>query len=515
MPSVAWPASTTPARTFNGWYSEATGGTQYTSTGAVNQNLTLYAHWSGSTSYTVTFMTNGGVWLDAEGAEAGDDEKTITVARGTSIGSQMPIVAWPASSEPEKHFAGWWTEQETGGIQYTNASPMVNSVLTLFARWSDTKPFVYGDWEVVGETLSATYPRPDVTKGSGDYQGNTPAAPDNLSADGWITVERNVALSYLFPTSPANASNYDTMTVEFEVGELTGSGTVAEIAVKLYKGYTSYNPYDGTNAEQYIDLKEKTSLSFRVEDFSSGNDVMATGFTWGYNHYASGLADSFKLRITKITFSKITETVTITFDSNGGSTVANIDHPKGLRFKDSRQPARPTKAGVTFNGWYNQALATEYDNKFRVTEALTMYADWNEGAFIVVTNPVFTGWGGLYLESNTHEFEPKPPNNYNCRITYDFPATVADYTKITVSFTLTRLASDTSSKPMKVTINNRATDDWSGSPSFNEYMESATDGPMTFERNLADFGTNKRLTIEHNENEGGNFTITVTEIKFE
>ena len=67
---------------------------------------------------------------------------------------------------------------------------------------------------------------------------------------------------------------------------------------------------------------------------------------------------------------------TVTFDSNGGSSVAKQTVASG---KTASKPADPTKEGYTFGGWYTDKELTEaYDFGTAVKKSITLYAKWNE-----------------------------------------------------------------------------------------------------------------------------------------
>lgn len=68
------------------------------------------------------------------------------------------------------------------------------------------------------------------------------------------------------------------------------------------------------------------------------------------------------------------EQVTVTFNSNGGSNVASQKVNKGAK---ATEPGKPTKAGLTFDGWYkDQACTQKYDFGSAVNENITLYAKW-------------------------------------------------------------------------------------------------------------------------------------------
>jgi len=71
-----------------------------------------------------------------------------------------------------------------------------------------------------------------------------------------------------------------------------------------------------------------------------------------------------------------TESYTITFESNGGSTVDSITLAVGATVT---APTDPTKEGFTFGGWYSEAaLTTSYTFSTMPAQNFTLYAKWNE-----------------------------------------------------------------------------------------------------------------------------------------
>ena len=67
---------------------------------------------------------------------------------------------------------------------------------------------------------------------------------------------------------------------------------------------------------------------------------------------------------------------TVSFETNGGSKVANQSVTRNSVMKE---PAAPTKEGFDFAGWYtDKELKTKYDFSAKVTKSLTLYAAWTE-----------------------------------------------------------------------------------------------------------------------------------------
>jgi uncharacterized repeat protein (TIGR02543 family) len=84
------------------------------------------------------------------------------------------------------------------------------------------------------------------------------------------------------------------------------------------------------------------------------------------------------------------DTVTVTFESNGGSSVPAIVGTSGDALSE---PADPTKAGFTFDGWYSdEALTTPYTFSTIPDNDVTLYAKWE--AIIVTYTITFNSNGG-------------------------------------------------------------------------------------------------------------------------
>ena len=110
------------------------------------------------------------------------------------------------------------------------------------------------------------------------------------------------------------------------------------------------------------------------------------GYTFDgwYEDAETTKAYDFKSPVTKAMtlFAKwVKSTYTVTFDAQGGSAVA----AQTVAYKAMvTVPQAPTRAGYTFDGWYEDAGTTKaYDFKTPVTEAKTLYAKWNKNTYTV------------------------------------------------------------------------------------------------------------------------------------
>jgi uncharacterized repeat protein (TIGR02543 family) len=108
--------------TFGGWYTAKNGGgTQFTASTGVNDNVTVYAKWT-IIQYTVTFNADGG--------------SPATQTKAVNSGSSVGVSNMPANPSKSGYtFGGWYTAKNGGGNAFT-AATMVSGNITIYALWT-------------------------------------------------------------------------------------------------------------------------------------------------------------------------------------------------------------------------------------------------------------------------------------------------------------------------------------------------------------------------------------------
>ncbi len=114
----------TPSRifyTFDGWYTEADGGTEVTPSTSFNrvEDITLYAHWT---------MNNITVYFDANGGTAETESKTV--------GSDSTYGDLPVPTRKGYDFLGWYTDATEGEEVTTDTATNTAEDVVLYAHWS-------------------------------------------------------------------------------------------------------------------------------------------------------------------------------------------------------------------------------------------------------------------------------------------------------------------------------------------------------------------------------------------
>lgn len=107
---------------------------------------------------------------------------------------------------------------------------------------------------------------------------------------------------------------------------------------------------------------------------------------------------------------KSPDMVTVTFNSNGGSSVKSVQINKGEKVS---KPEDPTLAGYIFDGWYlDKECTKEYSFDTKVENDITLFAKWTEKKADMVTVR-FESNGGSSVKSvqiNKGEKVSKPSN---------------------------------------------------------------------------------------------------------
>jgi len=332
-------APTKTGYTFAGWYSDGNLTTVFPFTTLITANTTLYAKWN-INSYTVSFDSNGG---SAIANQAVNYNGTAT----------LPAVA---PTKTGYTFAGWYSDNElTTAFLFTTP---ITADTTLYAKWNINSYTVSfnsnGGTSVADQTV--------------DYNGTATlpvAAPTKTGYTfaGWYS-DNELTTAFLF-TTPITADttlyakwNINNYTVSFDSN---GGSAVADQAVN----------YNGTATLPAV-APTKTGYTFAGWYSDSGLNtafLFTTPITADTTLYAKWNINSY----------------TVSFDSNGGSAVA--DQTVNYNGMATLPAVAPTKVGYTFAGWYSDGnLTTVFPFTTLITANTTLYAKWNINSYTVSFN---------------------------------------------------------------------------------------------------------------------------------
>lgn len=346
--SITLPTPSKTGYTFDGWYTQSSGGTKVSNTYTPAGNVTLYAHWT-NVNYTLTINPNGGIWNNT----TSNSTKTGTTNSKLSIANPTP--------------KGYTVSFNSNGGNNVNS---ITSQRT-FTNWSlSGSGSISGTTYTFGAgnaTLTANYNNGSITLPSATKAGH--------KFKGWYsngcgtTFIGNAGESYT-PTSNVTLKacySYYAYILDVYPNGGTWNGTTEKTRIEplanpkpsIY-GNTDYTGKIGST----IDIPNPIppsgyTVSFNTNGGSSISSITSTKSFNGWNNSSPG------------TFSG----TTYTYGEGSGYITANYKN-------NSVNLPTPTKSGYTFNGWYTASSGgTKVNNTYTPTGNITLYAHWSANSY--------------------------------------------------------------------------------------------------------------------------------------
>lgn len=346
--SITLPTPSKTGYTFDGWYTQSSGGTKVSNTYKPAGNVTLYAHWT-NVNYTLTINPNGGIWNNT----TSNSTKTGTTNSKLSIANPTP--------------KGYTVSFNSNGGNNVNS---ITSQRT-FTNWSlSGSGSISGTTYTFGSgnaTLTANYNNGSITLPSATKAGH--------KFKGWYsngcgtTFIGNAGESYT-PTSNVTLKacySYYAYILDVYPNGGTWNGTTEKTRIEplanpkpsIY-GNTDYTGKIGST----IDIPNPIppsgyTVSFNTNGGSSISSITSTKSFNGWNNSSPG------------TFSG----TTYTYGEGSGYITANYKN-------NSVNLPKPTKSGYTFGGWYTASSGgTKVNNTYTPTGNITLYAHWSANSY--------------------------------------------------------------------------------------------------------------------------------------
>ena len=325
------------------------------------------------------------VTLDLNGGSIGSITGTVNLAVKSDFNLTLP--GGTDVTRPNGNDGTYFMWQDSTGNLYEPGAQVPANVGRLTAIWEGwtelTKDILESTYKVysvgayfyrlpsghyyLGEDISV-----DTGIDIGDYNN---AADVTLDLNGYElkdVTNNNTGSLIFFPST----SSTNTLTLMDSSSGKTGkvirsSGTTAKLSKNA-----KLNANGGT-IEGLVELVGNTAV---IDNTDPSNVTVFTGWVSLYGGTIKGGIFTGTVGIASGTIADSAK-VTVTFDSDNGSTV---QEQKVLRGQTVSEPAAPTKAGYSFEGWYNGD--TKYDFTGAVTENITLTARWKDSV-----NPVITG----------------------------------------------------------------------------------------------------------------------------
>lgn len=329
---------------FEGWYEDGTLEIAYDWTKVINSNMTLYANWIKETKeLQVVFIDEGSGTFQVD-FETDDPD------------NQGPLAA------PINHTSRYFIETGKTATLTVTASNNYD-----FMGWYNCEEYdISGDnhlgimgWRPVGDAIStdATY---TFTATEAYYNIMPLMDPKAGHNNIWATEGGQIAVIHENGDNP----------------ELDGEHWFDNgIAVDYWKGDTITIKAKAKEGYHFIGWFQTDPEASVAENYVR-EPVISTNTSYTYQPKVTTVQGVDEpLNYLTAAFEEDGQ-VTVSFETNGGSTIADIVIDSGSTIA---KPANPTKDNYTFAGWYEDGtFEHEFNFNTPITENITIYANWEE-----------------------------------------------------------------------------------------------------------------------------------------
>lgn len=344
------PTPTRSGYTFAGWYADSKFKNEYTAIRIPANDVTIYAKWNINT-YKMSFVTEGPVLADI------------------LYDYNATIVSVPTISKVGYTFKGWYLDSNYQTA--FNLTKMPANDVRVYAKWNINQ-YTISFNSNGGSSVNS------ITK---DFDAilTEPTKPikTGYTFKGWYS-DANLTEGYSFIKMPAN--------------NLT---LYAKWEINTYKlSFIS----DGPSIADILYDYNQTILALPT--------ISKTGYTFKGWYLDSNYQTVFNL--TKMPANNLTayakweiNKYSITFVSNGGSSVSSITQDFGTAVVE---PTKPTKLGYNFKGWFSDPGFNQgYNFILMPANNVTVYAKWEINTYKVS----FNSNAGILISDRIYEY-----NNY-------------------------------------------------------------------------------------------------------
>lgn len=368
------------------WNTNKSGtGTSASSTSAaVYENITFYAIYSSTPTYTkayVTYYANGGTFAD------GNTKITNTYSYGTIIRDTYP-------SNPTRTnyaFDGWyWDQNCTDAV--TGTEEISSQDINIYAKWVRTYTVSF-----IGDEHAHWNPTSVIVRDGGKSSSvlSFDTGYEKDSASGYSSFSGNKYYSKAASSTNTNPTVYATSkpkqyTVTWYKNNSNVKWSSDNTDTNTYKATkVNYNTvYNDLTAPSILTPQSDSTYQYRFIEWnrsSSGSGVSKTSTS----DYVTG-SDVVFYAIWNI--SKLPQ---IIWNANGGylsdgSTQKTETGTLGMQWSAVKRPTNPTRTNYVFKDWYNAAeggtVLRSITGRANSGDVLTLYAHWNP-IYHITINP--------------------------------------------------------------------------------------------------------------------------------
>ena len=428
------PTASRTGYTFDGWYTDATNGTQITDVSIMQtaSEQSLYAHWTAN-KYTVTAHANGGAIASTTGWEGTGESATKQVTYDSAYGTL------PEVTKTGYTFKGWngknlFDEESIlmaiEGATKENNHYKFNNGQSRVKYGGDRSLPIGGFKENTSYTMSIYgYISASYWHIRFDYiDGTTQYGVFNITEEGKYDISSNanktlksiklsygngatVFISHIQLEEGTTATAYEPYLVTAETKVTTASDHKLKAVWETIPYTISYELNKGTN-----NSSNPTSYTIESENITLQNPTR-NGYTFIGWTGSNGDTPQTTVTIPKGSTGNKTytanweeKTYTLTIKPNGGALDGSTtDVVRNLKYSDVSNINAPTRTGYTFGG-YNELSGAAYNNGLASME---VYNNNNNGVVTVTSqaksadNPI-SGMSNEVKITNAGTTETKP-----------------------------------------------------------------------------------------------------------
>jgi len=414
--------------TFEGWFTETTGGTQVTTDLTFAANKTIYARWI-AVSYTITYSLNGGKVQYANRTNYTVETATFTLNNptreeftftgwtGNDITTPQKNVSVTIGSMGNRNYTANWksniegtytiTYELNGGTVKPDNPNSYTTETTTFTLTNPTREgYTFAGWTGTnGETQSSTIAQGST--GDKSYTANWKPMIYTISytsTGGWDSLPYNPR-TYTIETESFTLNNptwrgytftgwtgtngaTPQTTVSVAQGSMGNRSYVANWTLETYS--ITYNLNEGTVA-----IANPTSYTMNTGGGFTLNNPTRPGYTFTGWTGTNGEKPQVTVSVAQGSTGNRSyvanwtlETYSITYNLNGGTTAT--DNPKSYNITTgSFTLNNPTRSGYTFTGWTenpNQTPQTTVSIAQGSTGNKSYAANWTQITITFDTN---------------------------------------------------------------------------------------------------------------------------------
>ena len=348
--AITLPTPTKTGATFNGWYTQLSGGSRVGGAGesyTPSSTTTLFAQWN-EVQYTLTVNPNSGTWNGSSSSQTlnGTYNSTKTISNPTAPNGYTVILndnGTTSNIVQTKTFSGW-TNAGSGSISGTT--------------------YTYGAGD---GTITANYTANSVNLPTPSKTGYV--------FDGWYTAATDGSKI----TSPYMPTNNTTLYAHWTANRYT-------ITFDNAGGQNSTTTKEVSYGQTYGTLPTPTKAGYTFDGWYNGS---------------TKVTESDIVNITSnttLTARWLGSEYTVTFDPDGGN--VNPTTKKVINGGTYGTLPTPTKTGNIFKGWYKDTTKIEETTTVDISTNITLKASWEVIKYTLTVNPNGGTWNGNTTSQN-------------------------------------------------------------------------------------------------------------------